>query len=645
MSQTYQLKPSSPATTASGPVAPSTHGMLRPLPLGSMDFSESSFLGAWQMRSGEATIAHCIENLESSGVLDNFRYAAGDASGPSKGMLFADSDLYKTLEAVGWESGRRRQPVYQVFLELSLDLIERAQEPDGYLNTNIQNDPTKRRWANLIWSHELYCAGHLFQAAVALSRGAGDRRLLTVANRFADRIISDLEDQPGAFDGHAEVETAMVELARETGHSRYLDFAATQIHRRGHGLLPKHPFGPEYFGDHETVENATEVTGHAVRQLYFAAGVTDVYLEQGDATLFSAVERLWNSAFQTKTYITGGHGSRHAGEAFGDPYELPPDRAYAETCAAIASFQWNWRMLLASGDAKYADAMENVLYNTIAASVSLDGKHFFYTNPLQMRTGHRGETDDSPTERLSWFECACCPPNLARLLASLQTYTVTQSNSGIQLHLLQEGLLTAVHDGATVKIDVNSGSPWDGSTRLKISGPATCEIAIRMPAWATESSVIVDGTLVLIDADSYARVTRDWSKGVVIDIETPITPAFTRSHARVDANRGTVAIRRGPFIYCIESIDQRGGSTLEDLRIDPDAEFRELPGSEHGVEVALSIGGCVTRPDSSLYSDDPGGDEILETVTLTAIPYYSWGNRGNSAMRVWIPSATREGQK
>ncbi|MEN0140045.1 MAG: beta-L-arabinofuranosidase domain-containing protein [Rhodococcus sp. (in: high G+C Gram-positive bacteria)] len=597
------------------------------------------FLGAWQYRNAAATITHLIDNLETSGVLHNFRRIADREDGVYIGMDFADTDLYKTLEAIGWESGRRGEVVEAAFVDLAVDLIGRTQAEDGYINTRVQGDPLRDRWSWLIWSHELYSAGHLFQAAIALSRGANDTRLLAVAERFAQRILSDLAERDEAYDGHSEVETALVELSRETGNRAYLDFARIQIERRGHGKLPKHPFGADYFGDHQPLDQVDEATGHAVRQLYYMTGVADLFLETGEPRYLDAAERIWDSAYSTKTYLTGGQGSRHFDESFGDPYELPADRAYAETCAGIASFQWNWRMLLATGRSKYAAEMERVLYNTIAASVGLDGCHFFYTNPLQMRTGHRGAQEGSPSERLSWFECACCPPNLARLIASLHTYVATMDDNGVQLHHLTPGVIESAVQSGAARISVHGDYPWSGHLTLHVQGEGAFELAVRIPEWAQGFSVYIDGaetdTMV---RDGYLRLRRDWSSSSVVELRFGLHPELVHAHPRVDAVRGAVALVRGPLVYCLEDADQKPGSVLEDLRIDPSEPIDEIDSTAPEVKVALRTEGRLVRPGSDLYAGDGVPWRTDEAATLTAIPYFAWGNRGQGAMRIWIPT-------
>ena len=322
-----------------------------------------------------------------------------------------DSDIYKTLEAIGWELAHGRRPELASFAAEVTALLEEAQRPDGYLNSYFQvsGEP---RYTRLAWSHEMYCAGHLIQAAVAMHRGTGDGRLLAVAVRLADHLVREFAGTERGLDGHPIIETALAELYRETGTAAYLELARQFVDQRGHGLAGNSGMGHRYLQDHVPVLASDTEVGHVVRALYLEAGVMDVAAETGDRALLESSVRRWDDMVAAKTYLTGGNGSRHADEGFGDRFELPPDRAYNETCAAIASIQWAWRLLLATGDAKYADHMERVLYNGFAAAIATEGQRFFYVNPLQRREDHF-EKDD-PGRRRAWFSCACCPPNIMR---------------------------------------------------------------------------------------------------------------------------------------------------------------------------------------------------------------------------------------
>ena len=324
-----------------GPVAPSSASpaRVRPLPLDAVRLDPSGQLGAWQVVNRDATLPTCIAHVEERGNVDNLRRVLGGADGDFRGLPFADSDIYKTLEAAGWELQRGPRAELDEFVDATARLLAEVQEDDGYLNSWFQGVHPDDKLRQFHWGHEMYCAGHLIQASVAVARTTGREDLLAVATRFADLLARRFGDNgEQAIDGHPEVETALVELYRLTDEAAYLDLAERMVELRGRGLLGDDRFPANYFQDHAPVREATEATGHAVRQLYLAAGVTDVYLERGDPTLLTAMEALWDSVFSQKTYVTGAHGSRHRDEAFGDPYELPPDRAYNETYASIASF-------------------------------------------------------------------------------------------------------------------------------------------------------------------------------------------------------------------------------------------------------------------------------------------------------------------
>jgi uncharacterized protein len=357
------------------------------------------------------------------------------------------------------------------------------------------------------------------------------------------------------------------------------------------------------------------------------------------------MERLWERTVTQKMYVTGGHGSRHRDEAYGDPYELPPDRAYAETCAAIAAFHWDWRLLLATGRGRYADEMERALYNGIAVSTSLDGCHFTYSNPLHLRAGHDGSDEDAPSERLEWFSCACCPPNLARLVASLGHYVATTDDGGIQLHLHGPARIEARSpSGEPVRLNVASAYPWDGRIAVDVeAGGGEWTLSLRVPEWAGGARVTVGGEPVDAAPDElgYLRLRRDWRGTTTVGVELPMAVRVLHPHPRVDAVRGCVALARGPLVYCIEQADHPDDVPVEDLRLDPLAPPQPDGGSsELGVDVVLK-GEAALRTDAprELYTSAPAAPGApTRPAELTAIPYFRWGNRGPNAMRVWIPT-------
>src|SRR5690606_21110932 len=395
----------------------------RQLPLNSVSLT-GGFWAEWQNLNRRTTLQHGYQMLEKAGNFDNLRIAAGQKEGQFRGPAFQDSDIYKWLEAVAYELMTHPDPALQRQADEVIELIAAAQQDDGYLNSYYTIVEPDRRWSDLDFGHELYCAGHLIEAAVAYTRATGTTQLLNVATRFADLIADTFNPQAreGA-PGHPEIEMALVELYRETGNRRYLDLAAYFIDQRGKSEM--RGLGWLKAEDHQDrvpVRQEDVVEGHAVRAMYLNAGVTDLYLETGEQALLDAMQKQWRDMVTGKMFLTGGLGSRYEGEAFGDPYELPSDQCYCETCAAIGSIFWNWRMLQVTGDSRYADVIERQLYNGMLSGLALDGKHFFYMNPLLSRGGY---------ERQEWLGCACCPPNLMRLLASLGKYFATHDESGV----------------------------------------------------------------------------------------------------------------------------------------------------------------------------------------------------------------------
>ena len=479
-----------------------------------------------------------------------------------------DSDVYKTLEAVSWQLGRSHDPALAEFAADTTALLAKAQQDDGYLNSCVQVNG-RPRYTRLETSHELYCAGHLIQAAVAAARSFDRGALLAVARRFADHLVSTFLGRQAGLDGHPIVETALVELYRETGTAAYLELAAQFVDQRGHGLIGDSGFGHRYLQDYQPVREATALAGHVVRAMYLESGVVDVAVETGDSDLLAGSIARWQDMVATKTALTGGNGSRHSGEAFGDAYELPPDRAYNETCAAIGSFQWNWRLLLATGEARYADLMERILYNGFGAAVSADGHRFFYVNPLQRRDGHF--EDDDPGRRREWFSCACCPPNIMRLLASLDRYVATISGDALYVQLLSEARIAAPLAGGLLSLDVSTDYPWDGSVELTVtSAPAgECGIAVRVPGWSAGISVRLNGEPVAADTDphGYLLLRRTWRAGDVLACSLDMAARLTCPHRRIDALRGTAAVERGPLVYCFEQADQPSGLSVEDIEL------------------------------------------------------------------------------
>ena len=583
----------------------------------------------------EVTLLRGAEELERAGTLDNLRIAAGRIQGDRRGMVFSDSDVYKWLEAIAWEIGREPSPELEALARETIDLVASAQEPDGYLNSWCQVVDPSWRWTDLEMGHELYCAGHLLQAGVAFARATGDVSLLTVARHLAD-LIDEVFGSGGRAetDGHPEVEVALVELYRHTGERRYLELANTLVTRRGHGMFAGGRFDLGYYQDAEPVRDARSIVGHAVRALYLAAGVTDLYAETGDDALLASMLRQWDDLASTKTYLTGGVGSRHYDEAIGDPYELPPDRAYCETCAAIASIMWNWRLLLVTGESRFADLLERTLYNGFLSGHSLDGESFFYSNPLQSRTGER---------RHRWNPVACCPPNIMRLLASLHHYLATTGDGGVQLHQYATSTVRAVLPVAgPVELAVETGYPWSGSVMVEVvaSGEAEWTLSLRVPAWAR--GAVVDGQPV---APGYAELTRRWRPGDRVVLEFDVSPRLTAANPRIDAVRGCLALERGPVVYCFEAGDLPAGADLADVALQTDpAPADSGPLTQLGDVPGVSVEAIVRDLDGWTqveYADvrELPGDGAAAPARLLAVPYFAWANRGDGGMRVWLPSS------
>ena len=603
---------------------------------------EGGFWADRQRLNRDVLLPDGRRRLEEAGNLENLRRAARGDRGGFRGMVFADSDVHKWLEAAGWELQRDRSDALAHGADELIELLADAQEDDGYLNSWYRLMAERdERFTRLAWDHELYCAGHLIQAGVAHARGRGHGALLAVARRFADHV--DAVFGPArrhGTPGHPQVETALVELFRLTGDRRYLDLAGFFVDERGRGTLQPATFGASYFPDHVPVRDQRQIAGHAVRALYLAAGVTDLYLETGERALLDVMEAQWDDMTARKTYLTGGVGAHHQDEAFGDPYELPPDRCYGETCAAIASVMWSWRMLLATGAARYADLIERTLFNGFLAGLALDGSGYSYVNPLQVRDEHHDPVERGARRR-RWYECACCPPNVMRLLASLQHYVATTDAAGLQLHQYASGRF-----GAGVAVEVRTGYPWDGRIEVEVVDADGREwtLSLRVPAWAAGARLVVQGEERDPGAPGdYARVRRRWARGERVLLELPMAPRLVAPHPRIDAVRGCLAIERGPLVYCLEHADAPAGARLDDLVLDASAPLRDVARPELlGGVVAVAARGA-HRPasgDGWPYTSPPvAAAGAAEPLSLLAVPYALWGNRGDGPMRVWTPAA------
>jgi DUF1680 family protein len=615
----------------------SRYARLRPLALADVRLTDDFWEPRRQVNQ-RVTLPSQYRQCAETGRIDNFRRAAGKIQGPFQGRYYNDSDVYKWVEAAAYALASGPDPDLERMLDTAIREMADAQGPDGYLNTYFALERQHERWSNLKDLHELYCAGHLFQGAIAHHRCTGRRDLLDVALRYADYIcqVFGPEGREGTC-GHQEIEMALVELFRLTGERRYLEQARLFIDRRGR--TPGVIGGSPYHQDHAPFRQLSDVTGHAVRMVYYCCGAADVLAETGDAEYAAALERLWQSMVHRRMYVTGGIGSRYEGEAFGEDYELPNDRAYAESCAAIGSMMWNWRMLLLTGEARFADVMENALFNGMLPGLSLDGDTYFYQNPLADTGKHR---------RKPWFDCACCPPNIARLLASLPGYFYSTSEEGVWVHLYASGSARAtLASGASVEVTQQTRYPWDGEVEIAVRTDATEPVALRLrvPGWCVGATLTVNGEAVggVLEPGTYAEVKRAWQPGDVVRLTLPMPARRIESHPYVTNNEGRVALQRGPLVYCVEQADV--GVDPRDLSLPADAAVAEawepdlLGGvvTLRGEAVALGRGAAW---NGDLYRDAgthpvPAG----QPVALVAVPYYAWANREPGGMAVWISEA------
>nr|WP_260407797.1 beta-L-arabinofuranosidase domain-containing protein [Planomonospora venezuelensis] len=593
-------------------------GVLSPLGLDAVRLAPG-FWGDRVRLNREVVIAHCREWMEKEGWIGNFRGAL-----PRRGREFSDSEIYKLLEAMAWAD----HPA----LPGLAATVAAAQEDDGYLNTRW----SRARYTDLEWGHELYCHGYLIQAGVARLRTHGEDELTRAARRAADHVCRRFAGG-GEVCGHPEIEMALVELYRATGAERYLELAAGFVARRGGPALAEIPFGRAYFQDDLPVRQAPVLRGHAVRALYLAAGAVDVAVETGDRGLLEAVEAQWERTVAARTHLTGGMGSRRTDESFGDDFELPPDRAYAETCAGIASIMLAHRLHLATGKVRYAELAERTLYNVLATALALDGRSFFYANPLQVRVPAEPPAGVNHSAegglRSAWFDVSCCPNNIARTLASFAAYVATSDADGVQIHHPAAGEIR--HGGLVLRVE--TGYPWSGGVVVRVVSGGAGRISLRVPAWAEGAVVARTGP-----ADprprsappGYVALDGPWRAGDEIRLDLPMTPRWTFPDPRIDALRGTAAVERGPLVYCAESVGDRPDLAGLTARLAPPVEH-----VADGV-VELEIRASSRPPAGAGWPYGPerrdAGDG--EETAVRLVPYHRWGNRGPAAMRVWLPA-------
>ncbi|GGD93033.1 glycoside hydrolase family 127 protein [Paenibacillus nasutitermitis] len=615
-----------------------------------------------------------IADASPSYAIQNFRIAAGLAEGEFGGMIFQDSDVAKWLEAVGYSLASHPDPGLEQTADEVIDLIAAAQREDGYLNTYFTLKEPGKEWTNLQEAHELYCAGHMMEAAVAYYEGTGKRKLLEVMCRFADYIDSVFGPGPGqirGYDGHQEIELALVKLYRVTGEERYLRLSCFFIDARGEQpsffteewekrgrfsyWAQKKTAASDlsYWQAHEPVRLQTAAVGHAVRAVYMYTAMADLARLAGDGPLLEACRRLWHNTTARQMYITGGIGSTHHGEAFSFDYDLPNDTVYAETCASIGLIFFANRMLLLEPRSEYADVLERALYNNVIGSMSRDGKHYFYVNPLEVwpeASQKNPGRHHVKAVRQKWFGCSCCPPNVARLLASLNDYiyTVSEQTNTVYTHLFIGSEAQLDLACGTVKLTQESRLPWEGTVRFKVFPPAAASeftLALRIPDWCNgEAALSINGSAVTYEMQhGYAAVTRNWAEGDEVEWKLGLEARLIGAKPEIRANAGKAAIQRGPIVYCLEQADN--GSPLTAVTIARDAELDARYEAELlGGAVVLESKG--QAEDGAAWEDAPYRplDSLpqVKNVRLTAVPYYLWGNRGQGEMTVWI--RTTEGQ-
>ncbi len=613
---------------------------LRPAPLPAVTIDDRF----WQERirvNREATIPIEYDQCRTTGRIEALTLARV----PDQ-HIFWDSDIAKWIEAASYSLATHPDPDVDALLDEVIGMLQRAQQPDGYLNTYFTTVAPERRWTNLRDDHELYCAGHLIEAAVAHYEATGKTTFLEVMRRYADYIGTVFGPEAGqkrGYCGHEEIELALVKLAEATGEDKYLRLAQYFVDERGRqphyfdeeararGKDPKdfHFGGYEYNQAHLPVREQSEVTGHSVRGMYLYSAMADLAGRTGDAALKAACERIWAHLTSAQMYVTGGIGGFASNEGYGADYDLPNETAYAETCAAIGLVFWASRMLHLDCDRRYADVLERALYNGVLSGVSLDGTKFFYDNPLASVGTHH---------RQAWFGCACCPPNLARLLASLGQYVYSQGDGDIAVHLYVQGHADLTVAGQPVTLSQTTDYPWDGNVTLTVAPeqPAYFRLRLRLPEWCRAPRLSVNGESVSPTTEAgYAILEREWQAGDTVTLELPMPVERVYANPKVRQDRGRVALQRGPVVYCLEAMDN--GDDLNALVLPHEAPLEAAfePEMLGGVTVLRGPAARVSADgwDGAMYRTAP---PTASPVTVTAVPYFAWDNRTPGEMLVWV---------
>lgn len=626
---------------------PQENGVINPVPFTNVHLDDCFWAPKIEVNR-KVSIPSAFEKCEETGRVDNFALAAGLIEGEQQGDFpFDDTDIYKILEGASYALAVEYDPKLDRYLDSLITLIGGAQEEDGYLYTCLTNKCErlsrwygKGRWDRLN-SHELYNCGHLYEAAVAHYQATGKRTLLNIALKNADLINETFgpnEGQKHVPSGHPIIEMALVKLYRVTGEEKYLELARYFIDETGKGT-DGHKLS-EYSQDHKPIVDQGEAVGHAVRLGYLYSGVTDVASLMHDQALMDAAVRVWENVVSKKLYITGGIGQRAQGEGFGPNYKLPNMTSYCETCAAISNVYWNYRLFLNEGDAKYYDVLERTLYNGLISGVSLSGDRFFYDNPLESVHNH---------DREPWFGCACCPGNVTRFMASVPGYVYTSGEHSVYVNLFAEGNGVIPIGTDTVKLRQTTRYPWEGTVKITVKQPISGKFAVnlRIPGWAGNEAVpsdlyhFVDDTSEkyslkingkktnAVEVKGYAVLYRNWKAGDEIELEFPMPVRKIMANEKVTNDTGKMAFQRGPVVYCFEDKDNNEG-WMFDCVVPQNAGVESTYDENRlGGVVALTVKGEKIVKDADKTSKEP--------VELTAIPYYSWNNRGKANMLVWMP--------
>lgn len=624
---------------------------LKPVAFTEVKINDSFWLPRMETNR-KVTIPFAFKKSEETGRIANFAKAGGLRSGKFEGLRYNDSDVFKIMEGAAYSLSLHRDAELEKYMDDLISKIAAAQEEDGYLYTTRSIDPEnpapgagEERWSNLGSSHELYNVGHMYEAAVAYYQATGKRNFLDIALKNADFIaeVFGTEKRRG-FPGHQEIEIGLVKLYRVTGGEKYLKLAKFFLDERGSEKHKKmfsdsSPFSiynqDWYLQAHKPVIEQNEAVGHAVRAAYMYSGMADVAALTGDTGYIMAIDRIWENVVSKKLYVTGGIGSRHEGEAFGDDYELPNATAYNESCAAIGNVFWNHRLFLLHGDAKYIDVLERTLYNGLLSGISLSGDLFFYPNPLE--SDGKYKFNQGEATRKPWFDCACCPGNFARFLPSFPGYVYAHTDDTLYVNLFVEGKGTVKIGKNSVNVTQQTDYPWNGNIKITIEPEKEAEFAvhIRIPGWARNEPVPSDlysfldpseekiilkvnsETMELAMDKGFARIRRRWKKGDVVELDLPMPIQRIIANEKVKEDLGKVALQRGPLVYCFEEADNKGG--VFNRHLPDDIKFE--------VEFEPDLLGGINILKSESTAEHPG---------LVAIPYYAWSHRGIGEMTVWI---------